>query len=77
MDNLFFGSTRKDFLEMVFQYAEKNKIVHPFKNGTAGEDWFIGFKKRNSDLTLRRPEPTSIARARDFNRPQLQRFFDG
>ncbi|CAH2100535.1 unnamed protein product [Euphydryas editha] len=42
---------------------------------TAGEDWYVG-KVRHCDITLRRPEPTSVAHARGFNRPQVERFFD-
>lgn len=76
MDSLFYGLTKKEFLELVFQYAEKNKIKHPFKGKTAGEDWYVGFRVRHPDITLRKPEPTSVARARGFNRPQVARFFD-
>lgn len=76
MDDIFFGMTKKEFLELVFQYAERNNIKHPFKKNTAGDDWYMGFKKRNPNITLRQPEPTSIARARGFNRPQVERFFD-
>lgn len=53
-----------------------NSIPHLFKNGTAGDDWYKGFIGRHRNLTLRKPEPTSIARARGFNKPQVYRFFD-
>ncbi|XP_045542072.1 MFS-type transporter clz9-like [Papilio machaon] len=76
MDNIFFGLTKEDFLHLIFQYAEANNIPNPFKNGTAGHDFYKGFIKRHPNLTLRRPEPTSIARARGFNRSQVYRFFD-
>lgn len=76
MDNLFFGLSKEDFLQLVFQYAEANHIPHPFKNQTAGHDFYKGFITRHPTLTLRRPEPTSIARARGFNKPQVYRFFD-
>lgn len=76
MDNLFYGLTKLDFLKLVYQYAEINHFPHPFKGEAAGEDWFLGFKSRHPDLTLRQPEPTSIARVRGFNKPQVQRFFD-
>lgn len=76
MDNLFYGLSKQEFLELVYNYAEMNKIPHPFKNGTAGLDWYKGFIKRHRNLTLRKPEPTSIARARGFNKPQVYRFFD-
>jgi hypothetical protein len=76
MDNLFYGLSKQEFLELVYNYAEINKIKHPFKNGAAGTDWYKGFARRHPDLTLRKPEPTSIARARGFNKPQVYRFFD-
>ncbi|KOB68203.1 Uncharacterized protein OBRU01_12047 [Operophtera brumata] len=76
MDALFYGLSKTEFLELVYQYAEMNGILHPFKNDTAGSDWYKGFVVRHPDLTLRKPEPTSIARARGFNRPQVYRFFD-
>lgn len=76
MDQLFFGLSKEEFLQLAFQYAEANQISHPFKNGTAGHDFYKGFIKRHPDLTLRRPEPTSIARARGFNKSQVYRFFD-
>jgi hypothetical protein len=76
MDNLFYGLSKQEFLELVYNYAEMNKIPHPFKNGAAGVDWYRGFVKRHPDVTLRKPEPTSIARARGFNKPQVYRFFD-
>lgn len=75
LDRRFYGLTRKDLCELAYQYAEKNKIPHPFKNETAGEQWFANFMKRNASLSLRQPEPTSIARARGFNRPQVELFF--
>ena len=75
LDNLFFGLTRADFLQLVYDFAAKNNIENPFKNGKAGEDWFAGFKRTHPDIVLRLPEPTSIARARGFNRPQVELFY--
>lgn len=39
------------------------------------EDWLARFRTRHPDITLRSPEPTSLARARGFNRPQVERFY--
>lgn len=75
LDNRFYGLTRKDLCELAYQYAEKNKICHPFRNDTAGEQWYQNFMLRHPELKLRQPEPTSIARARGFNRPQVELFF--
>lgn len=76
MDALFYGLSKTEFLKLVYEYAEINDIAHPFKNEIAGSDWYKGFVMRHPDLTLRKPEPTSIARARGFNKPQVYRFFD-
>lgn len=76
VDDVFYGMTKNEFLELVYEYAEKNNVSHPFKHGRAGNDWYLGFKKRHPELAIRQPEPTSIARARGFNKPQVDRFFD-
>lgn len=75
LDSLFFGISRSEFLELVYDYATRNHISHPFKNGKAGDDWFSGFKRRHPDIVLRAPEPTSLARTRGFNRPQVELFY--
>ena len=41
----------------------------------AAKDWLHGFLRRNSELSLRTPEPTSIARAAGCNSVQVNRFY--
>lgn len=41
----------------------------------AGEDWLSGFLKRHPELSFRRPEPTSTARAMAFNKVAVNEFF--
>ena len=78
LEAMFFGLTPKDLRKVAYQWAERNKLDHPFsrEKGMAGEDWLNGFLKRNNQLSLRKPEATSYARASAFNLPQVTRFFD-
>lgn len=79
MDAVFYGLTRYDFKNLVYSYAKLNNIQYPNswdKNKSAGNDWLVCFLKRNPSIALRTPEPTSVARARGFNRPQVERFFN-
>jgi hypothetical protein len=45
------------------------------KRKMAGTDFLNAFLKRNSSISIRRPEATSLARAMNFNRVSVNRFF--
>ncbi|XP_031347130.1 uncharacterized protein LOC116173619 [Photinus pyralis] len=75
MEGRLFGLTTKDLRRLAFQLAEQNNIQHNFKNIIAGLDWLKGFLKRHQDLSLRSPEPTSVARAMGFNKTAVSKFF--
>lgn len=49
------------------------KINIPTKR--EGTDWMYGFRKRNSDLRLRKPENTSDARPFAFNKFIRNEFY--
>lgn len=61
---LFYGVTLVELRRIAFEFVEKNKINHNFNQITklAGKDWAQGFLKRNPNLSLRKPEPTSLSR---------------
>ena len=73
-----FGINTKDLRRLAFEIAEKNKIPHQFnKNlGMAGKKWYYQFMKRHPRLSLRLPEPTSMARATGFCREKVELFFN-
>jgi hypothetical protein len=56
--------------------AEKNGIEHRLSHEKkmAGCDWVAGFKNRNPDIYLRKPEATSAARVTAFNKPHITIF---
>lgn len=74
--NCVFNLSREDLTQLAYEFAAQNKINHLFRNKTAGEQWLHNFHKRNPSISLRAPEPTSVARARGFNLPQMQLFFN-
>lgn len=47
--------------QLAYEFAEKNKLDHRFnrEKEIAGKEWLRGFRKRNIDISLRRPKPTS------------------
>lgn len=77
MEARLFGITGKELRILAFQLAERNHIENPFnaETGMAGEDWLSGFLKRHPELSFRRPEPTSAARAMAFNKVAVNEFF--
>ncbi|XP_031328877.1 uncharacterized protein LOC116159918 [Photinus pyralis] len=42
----------------------------------AGEDWFSAFMRRNTELSLRAAQATSLSRATSFNRTNVDAFYD-
>ncbi|KAJ8887746.1 hypothetical protein PR048_013964 [Dryococelus australis] len=79
MDSMFYGLTRREFMELAYDFAQKNNIAHCLnwdKNRRAGNKWLMRFNCRHPEMSLRQPEPTTIAKARGFHRPQVDRFYN-
>ena len=72
------GLTTKDTRRLAYEFATRNNKPIPESwttNKTAGEDWFRGFMKRNKELSIRKPEATSLARSTSFNKKNVGGFF--
>ncbi|KAJ8707707.1 hypothetical protein PYW07_017245 [Mythimna separata] len=75
MEKYGFGLTRKELLEVVGEYVNKNCVANPFNNGMPGEDWFLGFKKRHG-LSVKKPQPVEYARKNACRPDVIYPYFD-
>lgn len=78
LESRLFGMTVTDVRKLAYELAERSQLEHRFSHDTkmAGWDWLAGFRSRNPDIALRKPEATSAARAMAFNRTQVAKFFE-
>jgi len=75
---IYYGLTPSDVKVLAYEYAKSNNVAYPkgwdvYK--IASKDWFTSFLKRNSTLSLRLPEATSLGRNTSFNRHNVAIFF--
>lgn len=73
-----FGVTPKQLGIAAYSYATKCGIETPSswsENKTAGNDWYLAFCKRNN-LSLRKPEALSKARAAGVNKEAVTAYFE-
>ena len=77
LESRLFGITCVDLRKLAFEIAEANGVEHNFNQDKrmAGRDWLTGFKARHPEISVRKPEATSLARAQAFNKPQVSKFF--
>jgi len=78
MESRFFGITNSELRQIAFQLAEKNSIPNRFQKSakSAGKTWLYCFRKRHPEISIRKPEATSYARATGFNRPAVSKFYN-
>ncbi|XP_016845893.1 uncharacterized protein LOC107982227 [Nasonia vitripennis] len=76
MEKCMMGLTSYDVRKLAFDFAEKLRIPHNFNRteGLAGKDWVHNFLKRH-DLSFRKSEHTSAARAHGFNQEAVKEFY--
>lgn len=68
---MHYGLSLQQLLTLAYEYAEYLGCKYPKswkKNKRAGKDWAAGFRNRNQELSLRKPENTSAARSFAFNK---------
>lgn len=63
--------------KLAYSYSSSNKIVVPAwaEQKMAGKGWLRMFRSRHTNISLRKPEGTSLARATAFNKQNVQEFF--
>lgn len=78
MEGRLFGFSTVDCRKLAYQLAVKNNKKHNFSilKQEAGYDWYKRFMSRHPELSLRKPEATSAARAMGFNKPVVMQFFN-
>lgn len=70
-----FGLSRKELLDVIQQYVNRNKIQTPFKNGRPGKDWFILFRKRNH-LAIKKPQSVEYVRKKQTDPFIINEYFN-
>lgn len=77
MQSKGFPLTIGDGRSIGYNLAVKLNLKHKFntEKEKAGYDWLNGFLKRNPDITLRKSEGVSLARARGMNKAEVAEYF--
>ena len=76
--NIYFGLIPKEV--HILSYVQKRFAVKTpdswIRDKCARPDWLSVFMKRNTDLSVRSTEATSMSRAASFNKHNVNQFFD-
>lgn len=77
MESRFFGVSYLELRRLAFDFAVANNIPNPFNQETkkASKKWLYCFLSRHPNISLRKPEATSYARATGFNKEAVASFF--
>ncbi|XP_055620716.1 uncharacterized protein LOC129765001 [Toxorhynchites rutilus septentrionalis] len=79
MAAICFGCSPKEVGCLAYQCTEKFRIPDSAaweRNKMAGKDWLTNFLRRNSTLSIRKPEATSLTRATSFNMTNATEYFE-
>ncbi|KAG5885592.1 hypothetical protein JTB14_024773 [Gonioctena quinquepunctata] len=75
---MHYGLHRNQLRCLAYSFAKSNKKNMPqswIVNEKAGKQWFREFMESHRELSLRKPEATSLARATSFNRHNVGMSF--
>ncbi|KAG5893403.1 hypothetical protein JTB14_038064 [Gonioctena quinquepunctata] len=75
---MHYGLTLTQTRSLAYEYAKKFNCKYPASwdiNKLAGIDWLTGFRKRNPNINLRKPENTILARSFSFNKSAVDEFY--
>ena len=77
LDAMMFGITAKDLMSLAYEVAVAHGITK-FSDvkKSAGKKWYYSCMRRHTELSLRSPEPNSLARAAWFNREAVYHYYD-
>lgn len=70
---------KNEVKKLAYEFAKKINVEIPTsweEHWAAGRRWFDSFLQRHPVLSVRKPEATSMARARAFNRENVNMFFN-
>lgn len=70
-----FGLSRNEVMDCVQEYVTQNNIKNSFKDNRPGEDWFLGFKRRNR-LSIKKPQALEYSRKKMTDPFVIQDYFD-
>ncbi|XP_024884678.1 uncharacterized protein LOC112462849 [Temnothorax curvispinosus] len=76
--DIYFGLSAKEVRKLAYEYGKRLDLSIPpswNERKIAGENWFSDFLKRHPNLSIRKPQATSLARATAFNRTTVAEFF--
>lgn len=72
-----FGLTPSDLRKLALQFAKKLGLAYPVKWDEDGEMWYRTFRHRFiNQLSLRKPEATSLGRMACFNKSNVENFYE-
>lgn len=77
LDACGYGLTITDLRRIAYRFAELNDIPHRFNksNKMAGYEWVYGYMSRHPNLSVRKAEGLSFARARGMTKENVDKFF--